>query len=141
MHPCKTPWNCRFCPKKDKPSKFRSSVTGRLYKNPPYTCNTRNVIYLITCNLCKKQYVGESYRTFKERMMEHEGYVKRKLYSEATGLHYNTCGHRLGHMNYEVIYCLWKKPIRNDPVRIKSEIRWMEQLKTFKPNGLNERGK
>ncbi len=141
MRPCKTPWNCRFCPKSTHPGKFRSTSTGRFYKSPPYTCNTRNVIYLITCSLCKKQYVGESYRTFKERMIEHERYVKKRKYEEATGLHYNCGGHKLGHMNYEVIYCLWKKPIRDDPVRINTEIRWMEQLKTFKPKGLNQKGK
>ncbi len=74
-------------------------------------------------------------------MKEHEGYVKRKQFTEATGVHYNTRGHRLGHMNFEVIYCLWKKPEPNDPVRIKKEIKWMEQLKTFKPTGLNDKGK
>ena len=141
LHPCKTPWNCKFCPKPTHPGKFRSTSTGRFYKSPPYTCNTRNVIYLITCTLCKKQYVGESYRSFKERMIEHERYVRKKKYSEATGLHYNTNGHKLGHMKYEVIYCLWKKPLRNDPVRTNTEIRWMEQLKTFKPRGLNDKGK
>ncbi len=141
MHPCKTPWNCRFCPKKQHRGKFQSSKTKRKYKSPPYTCNTRNVVYLITCNKCKIQYVGETYRSFKERMTEHERYVRRKVYSQATGIHFNTRGHCLGHMNYEVIFCLWKKPERNDPVRINKEIQWMEQLKTFKPDGLNERGK
>ncbi len=141
MHPCKTPWNCKFCPKKDRQKCFRSTMTGRTYTRPAYTCNTRNVVYLITCNLCKKQYVGETYRSFRERMIEHERYVRRKTYSQATGLHYNTMGHKVGHMKYEVIYCLWKKPVRNDPVRKDKEIKWMEQLKTFKPDGLNDKGK
>ena len=140
IHPCKTPWNCAFCPKKNIKT-FKSTTTGRCYKRPPYTCNTRNVVYLITCNLCKKQYVGETHRSFRERMIEHERYVKKKIYTQATGLHYNTSGHKLGHMNFEVIYCLWKKPISRDPVRIAHEIRWMEQLKTFKPDGLNVKGK
>ncbi len=74
-------------------------------------------------------------------MKEHEGYVKSKKFSEATGLHFNLGGHRLGHMKYEVIYCLWKKPEPRDPVRIQHEIKWMEQLKTFKPDGLNDKGK
>ena len=74
-------------------------------------------------------------------MTEHERYVKRKVFSQATGVHYNLPGHRLGHMSMEVIHCLWKKPIIRDPVRIDKEIKWMEQLKTFKPEGLNEKGK
>ena len=74
-------------------------------------------------------------------MKEHERYVKSKVFSQATGVHYNMSGHSLGHMNFEVIEALWSKPIKNDPVRIAREIRWMEQLKTFQPKGLNERGK
>ncbi len=141
IRPCNTPWYCKFCPKRDSQTHFKSSITKRSYKNPPYTCNTRNVVYLITCSLCKKQYVGETYRSFKDRMIEHERYVKRKYYTEATGVHYNLAGHRLGHMNYEVIYCLWKKPEPNDPIRVQHEIKWMNQLKTFKPEGLNDKGK
>ena len=141
LRPCSTPWNCRFCPKSNKPKYFKSTKTGRTYTSPPYTCNTRNVVYLITCNLCKIQYVGETYRSFKDRMIEHERYVRKKTYSQATGLHYNTRGHSLGHMNYETIYCLWKKPERDDPVRKAKEIKWMNQLRTFKPDGLNVKGK
>ena len=74
-------------------------------------------------------------------MIEHERYVKKKKFCEITGRHYNLNGHRLGHMEYEVIYCLWKKPEPRDPVRIAHEIKWMDQLKTFKPQGLNEKGK
>ena len=140
IKPCKTPWNCAYCPKKDTQT-FKSTITGRCYKRPPYTCNTRNVVYLITCNLCGKQYVGETYRAFRVRMSEHERYVKNKKLKQATGLHFNTSGHKLGHMNFEVIYCLWKKPIKDDPVRIENEIKWMEQLRTFKPEGLNTKGK
>ncbi len=142
IHPCSTPWYCKYCPKKSGGKQtFRSTTTRRTYSSPPYTCNTRNVIYLITCSLCNKQYVGETHRSFKERMKEHEGYVKNKRFSEITGVHYNQRGHRLGHMNFEVIYCLWKKPEPQDPVRIQKEIRWMEQLKTFKPTGLNVKGR
>ena len=139
--PCPTRWKCRFCPHKNKPNSFRSSTTGRTYKCPHYTCKTANVIYLITCTLCGKQYVGETSRTFRERMEEHERYVKNKDYKQATGRHFNTRGHGLRHMKYEVIFCLWKQPESRDPVRINREIRWMNQLRTFKPEGLNEKGK
>ncbi len=38
---------------------YKSTITGREYKGPAtYTCKTENVIYLITCTKCKKQYVG-----------------------------------------------------------------------------------
>ena len=75
-------------------------------------------------------------------MTEQERYVKRKVFSQATGVHYNLPGHRLGHMSMEVIHVLlMEKPIRKDPVRIDKEVKWMEQLKTLKLEGLNEKGK
>ncbi len=83
LHSCKTPWNCRFCPTRKHPGNFRSTTTGRKYKSPEYTCNTRNIVYLITCNRCKIQYVGETYRSFRERMTEHERYVRKKVYKQA----------------------------------------------------------
>ncbi len=58
----------------------------REYKCPDkYTCNTKNVIYLITCRKCRVQYVGETYGRFKEGMNEHIGYVRRKELWRTTG--------------------------------------------------------
>ena len=60
---------------------------------------------------------------------------------KATGLHYNLPGHKMDDMHMQVIYVVTRKPIKNDPFRVKKEIEWMERLRTLKPLGLNERGK
>ena len=39
-------------------------------------CKTTNVIYLVSCRLCNKQYVGETKREFGERMREHKNKEK-----------------------------------------------------------------
>ena len=140
-HPCLRPWRCNLCQKPNTENKIKSSVTGREYRGPKYTCNTRNVVYLITCKKCGIQYVGESHRTFKDRMKEHYGYARRKEMDKATGLHYNLPGHNMDDMHMQVIYVVTRKPIKNDPFRVKKEIEWMERLRTLKPLGLNERGK
>ncbi len=80
---------------------------GREYRGPKkYTCNTRNVIYLITFRKCGKQYVGEPYRTFTERMNEHIEYIRRKELGITTGEHYNSPDHTINDMKMHVIFIL-----------------------------------
>ena len=63
------------------------------------TCTSRNIIYLITCLKCNIQYVGETHRMLKDRFAEHQGYVRNKDLSKATGLHFNSAGHCLSDMH------------------------------------------
>ena len=54
---------CQMCQNKHLiPGKhFRCTVTNKNYKIKQHLdCNVRNVIYLITCNTCQKQYVGST---------------------------------------------------------------------------------
>ena len=116
--PCATPWKCQFCSTCKKDNRIKSSVTGRTYKGPEkYTCKTRNIIYVITCKKCSKQYVGETYRTFKERMTEHIQYVKHKKLERTTGAHFNSPGHSITDMQFQVAYILYTTPIKDDPNR------------------------
>ncbi len=139
---CKTPWRCDFCPKKQDQARFRSSVTKREYTRPSaYNCNTENVVYLITCTLCGMQYVGETYRFFRKRILEHLGYIRRKEYDNATGKHFNLPGHSSQHFKSEVIQIMKNKCVPHDPTRLSKEDKWIEQLKTRERNGLNDRYK
>ena len=136
---CKTPWKCPFCPK-HKQQKITSAITNRSYQGPDhYTCQTRNVIYLITCKKCNIQYVGETYRTFRTRMMEHICYVRRKDLQQPIGLHFNLRNHTIDDMKFQVIQKFMRKPIPRDPERISREEFWMDQLKTLQPQGLNNK--
>ena len=46
---------------------FKWTVTCKYYKvKETLSCNSANVVYLITCQICKLQYVGSAI-TFKER--------------------------------------------------------------------------
>ena len=55
-------------------NEFTCKVTGKTYKvrgNLP--CNSPNVVYLISCKLCKDQYVGSAYKNnFKPRFRVHK---------------------------------------------------------------------
>jgi hypothetical protein len=76
-----TTWKCNFCPPiKDRDTNtYKSNVTGRTYRGPTkYTCQSRNLVYLISCTKCGKQYVGETCRT-NERT--HEIHKKQRFHT------------------------------------------------------------
>ena len=55
---------------------FECTATDKYYKvKGALHCNSKNVIYLITCSDCKKQYVGSALN-FKERFRLHKSGIK-----------------------------------------------------------------
>ena len=53
-------------------TEFTCHATKRKYKiRGTLTCNTKNIIYLITCKSCRKQYIGSA-TGFKERFRIHK---------------------------------------------------------------------
>ena len=69
---------CQMCQNKHLiPGKhFRCTVTKKHYTIKQHLdCNVRNVIYLITCNTCQKQYVG-SIINFKSRFTLYKSDIK-----------------------------------------------------------------
>ena len=138
--PCKaTKAFCLICPKPDLPLKYTSSYTGRSYTGVKYTCETRNVVYLLTCRKCKKQYVGQTYRTYKTRINEHFGYIRRKDLNTATGKHFSQPGHSKFDMNHRVIAILKGACFKNNPLLLQLEERLIERLRTMEPIGLNDK--
>jgi hypothetical protein len=137
---CKTPWNCKFCPKPSQTRTYKSTTTGREYKGPAkYTCKTENIIYLITCRKCSKQYIGETYRQFQVRMKEHLKYIRNpSQYDEPTGRHFTTNGHNISDFQSRVIHKMGGTPIRYDQRRIAKEEFLIDQLKTRTPRGMND---
>ena len=45
--------------------------TNQLHINSHITCETKNLIYMIQCNRCHLQYIGETKRRLKDRFNEH----------------------------------------------------------------------
>ena len=71
IYKCKSK-RCKFQSQFQHTDKILSTVTKRLHDcvSPPGTiylnCHTSNVIYLITCNRCYSQYVGETPQKLNE---------------------------------------------------------------------------
>ena len=52
---------CEVCTNINEASAFTSTVTGKIYiRNHRVDCNERCLIYLLTCDKCKIQYVGKA---------------------------------------------------------------------------------
>ena len=92
-------------------SEFTSSVTGRVYNiinghdDKTVTCNSNNVIYLMTCKTCGVQYVGETVQCFRIRMNGHRTSFKTNkrclLYRHSHG---KECGNnRFDHFHTQPI--------------------------------------
>ncbi len=60
--------SCQICPKMNITGKVTSSVTKRSYTVPAeVTYGHNNLVYLVTCKKCSKQYVGETCITINRR--------------------------------------------------------------------------
>ena len=86
------------------------------------------------CVRCRKQYIGETDRTLKERFREHRGYVTAKMENKATGKHFNEPGHSVNDMTVTVI----EKIFNNGPgFRKQREKMWINKFNT-RYKGLNK---
>ena len=69
---------CITCPKMDH-SNVVTSNTDVSYKIPgKFNCQSRNVIYVLTCGIHSVQYVGETQQTLNVRFRLHESYDQHK---------------------------------------------------------------
>ena len=117
----------------DDSKDFKSSNTKEKFKlKGEFKCRTPGVIYLLTCEKCKLQYVGQTGRSFHDRIREHMYSIVKA--ENAIGIHFNSKGHNHLHMEATVI----EKVFPNTPhYRLEREDFWIETLNTKKPKGLN----
>ena len=99
-----------------------------------FNCNTVGVVYLISCNKCSTQYVGQTSRKLQTRMKEHISDIKKNKRDKVVGVHFNSTGHSLGNFRLQVI----EKVIPNNTnILLEREKIWIQTLQTRCPNGLN----
>ena len=70
---------CKTCQVANFGKAYSSSWAKMSYDiNQSINCKTKNVCYLVTCERCAHQYVGETKRQLKHRMNEHKTDIKLK---------------------------------------------------------------
>ena len=96
--------NCNICPfVKECKSVTSSFSSANVSINCLANCDTSNVIYVISCDKCNEQYIGQTGRPIKQRIKEHLRYVKNNSLSEPTGLHFNLPGHDFSMLKFTVL--------------------------------------
>lgn len=101
------------------------------------SCRTTNIVYLITCKICKIQYVGETGRCLADRMTNHRSDIKTRK-NTAVALHFNS--HNEGPQP-NLIQAVGIEGIisntNNGTLRKQREAFWQNTLHTKHPLGLN----
>ena len=96
--------NCPICPFVREGRYVKSTATNYTVEvNRQVNCQTKNIVYCITCAQCNIQYIGESERTLQERFSEHRGYVVNEKVNKTTGEHYNSKGHKVSDMHITIL--------------------------------------
>jgi hypothetical protein len=136
---------CKACPFVTVTKTFNSAYTRRQYTiKGSFNCKSSNIVYLITCSLCNKQYVGETQRTLAERLTDHRSNITLQKNTPLAN-HFNLPGHTFNHLAVVVIDHVTAAEVasfRSDTWRIKSnllqrESSWQRQLYTYHPKGIN----
>lgn len=122
---------CATCQHFNSLNHFTSTANRKSFKiRQPFSCNSTNVIYLITCSKCKKQYVGKTTKPLRERINHHRTNINRnkKIY---VCVHFNFPDHQLSNLTVQVI--------DSSPPNQLSRLEqyWIQTLETVKPKGLN----
>ena len=102
--------------------------------NRSVNCQSRNVLYCITCIKCTVQYIGESERSLQDRFSEHKGYVLNRKLQKATGEHFNLKGHKVSDMQVTII----EKIFSTDPAVRKEREKFYISKMNSKYKGLNK---
>ena len=86
---------CAACRNSRAANKHKCRRTGQEWEiTAPITCHTTNVIYKLECKRCSWVYIGETQRSFAERINEHRGYISQKKTDQPSGAHFNSRGHQ-----------------------------------------------
>ena len=135
---CNKP-RCEICVNVIETDTFTSIVTGKTYKiNHHFNCDEKCLIYLLTCNRCKKQYTGQTVDNFHLRWNNYKSCwgkhtegrsVKQKHLYE----HFTEKGHEGFLQDVSIIFIDKTDP--SDP--LKREKCWWDTLKTLATDGLN----
>ena len=137
--------SCIFCKMLKNKTSFLSTITHLMYhKAPPARmadCERKNLVYLIHCQSCQMQYVGETKRSFRTRIKKHLADV-RHVRDTPVARHFNLPDHSHQHLKAEVIEVLTGDPDLEESTaeRRRREYYWIHQLKTLPPFGMNSMG-
>ena len=130
-HPC-TKQGCRACPFLDTDTTVRGPrSTFQIHRS--FHCQMCNVVYVISCRVCGKLYIGETERSFETRLKEHLSGVRLGNSNYPVARHFQTAGHSVQDLRAQILWL-----VKGDVVDRKHLEAWLiSKLNTTSPFGLN----
>ena len=127
---------CVTCTHLNCKSTFKSTKTGNVYPlRHSFTCTSRNIIYLITCSKCKKQYVGFTTQQLNVRINHHRTNIFNHVQTYISN-HFNFPDHSIRDLTVQIIDTPEDGPNVHQKLK-ELERYWIKTLKTLRPLGLN----
>ena len=131
--PCNKP--CITCPKMDHSNVVTSNMNIS-YKIPgKFNCQSKNVIYVLTCGTHNLQYVGETQQMLNARFRLHESMINTRKENPVAD-HFNEEDHAENKLYFK-INVVGQESNKNR--RLRLEEAWMLLLNTHQPNGHNSK--
>ena len=119
---------------------YTFSTTGETREIKQHiTCKSNNLTYMIECKKCKKQYIGETKRSLRERFTEHRQATNNSDHASASAAvptHFNLPSHSVKDM----LLIPLELQVTNNPTRRKArEAYFIQRGQTLTPYGINRR--
>ena len=131
---------CQVCDSIVVSATFQSTVQGRTFRiNHRFDCDSRGVVYLITCKQRKKQNVGSTVTPFRLRFNNHKSSLDRfgRGHKEICGQH--LYAHFLGGAFWIKGFFAQVIDVTDLNKATERESFWIGKLKYYVPRGLNVR--
>ena len=121
------------------PTQIAKSSSGASVKLKRQTnCKSANVIYLITCTQCGKQYVGETKRAFNERMNGHRSdWTKRRFQRSLVAEHFHLQNHDFN--SHVSLCCIDHDAQWSDDTRKAHETYWIHTTSWYQQGRLERK--
>lgn len=127
---------CAICTLLPEQKDIRSSSTKTVHQlKSTSDCDSKFVIYALTCTKCNIQYVGRA-ENFRLRVNNHKSCINNRKTNDrgCTALyeHFAQTDHSLDQVQFTIL-----QVCKNAPDMNRAEIRWIWTLKTIQPSGFN----
>ena len=137
---CNSRHGCLTCPNIDDGRTTTFSTTGETREIKQHiTCKSNNLTYMIECKKCKKQYIGDTKRSLRERFTEHRQATNNSDHASASAAvptHFNFPSHSVKDM----LLIPLELQVTNNPSRRKArEAYFIQRGQTLTPYGINRR--
>ena len=140
---CKSGTKCKHCPRIDKSGRITSHHTGRSYSCVfNACCQSRNLVYCISCKLCGQQYVGQTTTPLMTRVNNHLSTIRTRKDFPIPNHMLDEHGDTDSPETKIILHVLEfiRAPLdsfKAKQLRDQKERDWMARLDTLVPHGMN----